>query len=213
MKKIEKLINIDSRDLTPTGRSIYFIVDKINEIVDAHNSYFAPDQAHNQSVSQPEGKKCESCGHTLGDTACCYKGHVFCSVVCQDSFFPVKVENNTEEKILKGIFGEDKRDEEDKKLDQRIVESHVDNTEEWKKELKELEINGSSTDVELTGTIVCGYRNLVGFIEQLLSERSFSKEELKRINKRVNEYDKDRYEDGLDRGIVEKVNRLLSLEK
>lgn len=48
-------------------------------------------------------------------------------------------------------------------------------------------------------------------IEQLLSERSFSKEELKRIRKRVNEYDKDRYEDGIDCRIVEKVDRLLSL--
>ena len=50
-------------------------------------------------------------------------------------------------------------------------------------------------------------------VDQLLSERTFTKEELKRISKRVNEYDKDSYEDELDCEIVEKIDNLLKEEE
>jgi hypothetical protein len=47
-------------------------------------------------------------------------------------------------------------------------------------------------------------------VSQLLSERTFSKEELKRISKRVNEWKEDKwYEDELDCRIVDKISKLL----
>ena len=59
-----------------------------------------------------------------------------------------------------------------------------------------------------------GFCNRCYHIAEFESEREsfpvgFTKEELERILKRVNEYDKDSYEDELDREIVEKIEGII----
>lgn len=161
--------------------------DTIKSIVETVNELV---EAHNQEVLQPEENL------SWGDTELKFE----------------KCDKN----LLESIFGEDKRDEEDKKLDQRIIESHEDNTEEWKEKFREIDsaydrgVRGGTGRGEVDWQLEDIY---IEFIEQLLSERSFSKEELEKLliwqSWYVSEcgtYDEDNL-------IREKVDRLLSLEK
>ena len=86
--------------------------------------------------------------------------------------------------------------------------------EEWKRELDDLlEDYWGYPDQGTEEAFIRGEMGVFKLVSQLLSERTFTKEELKRISKRVNEYDKDSYEDELDCEIVEKIDNLLKEEE
>lgn len=215
------------------------ILGVLNKIVENQNLII---DRLNQEVSQPEEKKMKT---KFDGDVCRHCGSSSIQIVgekmswCNDCGYMTylggkEVENNTEEgklvELIKRHYNgwkvarkeQDKKDIEFEKLWHGYK---IDNTEDWtddhtRRRIVEAIARGYCT-IENEGKVIDSdlciamADEVVNFVEQLLSERSFSKEELelaKDIIDGCDEWDIPTYEGKID-SLSEKVDRLLSLEK
>jgi|GEM_PF-6584122 len=198
-------------------------IDKIVELLE-----------RNQSVSQPEEDKLpepvmrETIKPSWGDTELVFEK-------CDKNFLKSIVENNTEVHPIEWT-GEYDNKRQYKEYDAvaylkqgfvccnsskgnapydgkhwQTLESYKedyekDNMKEWKKGLKHLILQLSMNDYDLAE------EEISEFIEQLLSERSFSKEELFLLSHGLGMNGDEFGLDEEDKKLMEKVDRLLSLD-
>ena len=214
MKKIEKLeetslyLDWEKKGIENSIRLVK-VFTTINEIIEAYNSYFAPDQSQKQpdeyidiygntvirQKEKPlEGKQKRIIRHELPEGL--------------SKFY-------TEEAGVWGELIDSLNDEQRSKLLQALPdldgepeEVKPEKQEEWREELLDLiDENGRVEDLEDVEFL---YVTIRDFISQLLSERTFTKKELEQLRRWYEVYGWDSGE--VNDRTIDKVSKLLKTE-
>jgi len=181
MKKIEKLIHINTDEKQHVSPDTVFeMCCKINEIIDVLNSWVFEPTLTIPSQSQKQPEKCD----------CDY---------CKAYRF--SMEKEPEEKLKKEDMLRWLRNG-------GILKVESEKQEDWRDRIQSFSL-GVSESFKIDGEYIDSKEELVAFISQLLSERTFTKKELEIIDWYLTEYET---QEGVDKEadrLRKKVSELL----